>query len=62
MKHSELVDYKNELNESIYACMEMSKQSYIEICMMPFKRFQDYMKWKARFEEEKQKRIEEEIK
>jgi len=42
--------------------MEMSKQSYIEVCMMPYKRFQDYMKWKARLEEEKQKRIEEEIK
>jgi hypothetical protein len=62
MKHSELVEYKDEINESIYACMEMSKQSYIEIGAMPFKRFQDYMKWKSRLEEEKQKRIEEEIK
>ena len=62
MKPEEVINYKSEINETVYACMEMSKQSYIEVCMMPYKRFQDYMTWKARLEEEKQKRIEEEIK
>jgi len=41
--------------------MEMSRQSYDECLSMPFKRFQDYMVWKARLEDEKQKRINEEL-
>jgi hypothetical protein len=41
--------------------MEMSKQSYTECIMMPVKRFQDYMIWKTKLEEEKQKRIDEEM-
>jgi len=42
--------------------MELSKQSYGEVVRMPFKRFYDYMKWKVKLEEEKQKRIDEESK
>ena len=61
MKHNEIAEFKSELHETIFACMEMSKQSYKEVLLMPFKRFQDYMTWKAKLEEEKQKRIEEEI-
>jgi len=41
--------------------MEMSKQSYVECMLMPFKRFQDYMIWKGKLEDEKQKRINEEV-
>jgi hypothetical protein len=41
--------------------MEMSGQSYVECLLMPFKRFQDYMVWKGKLEEEKQKRMSEEI-
>jgi len=41
--------------------MEMSKQSYTECILMPFKRFQDYMTWKVKLEEEKQKKINEEM-
>lgn len=41
--------------------MEMSKQSYDECMSMPLNRFQDYMKWKSKLEEEKQKRINEEM-
>ena len=40
--------------------MEMSGQSYTECISMPFKRFQDYMLWKSRLEEEKIKKINEE--
>lgn len=39
--------------------MEMSHQSYIDTMMMPVKRFNDYLKWKVKLEEEKQKAIEE---
>ena len=41
--------------------MEMSRQSYGECLLMPFKRFQDYMVWKSKLEDEKQKKINEEI-
>jgi len=39
--------------------MEMSNQSYLDITMMPVKRFNDYLKWKVKLEDEKQKTIEE---
>lgn len=42
--------------------MEMSKQSYSEIMKMPVKKLFNYLKWKTKLEEEKQKRIEEETK
>jgi len=42
--------------------MEMSKQSYVDVILMPVKRFQDYLKWKSQLEEQKQKRFEEESK
>jgi hypothetical protein len=48
------------MSENIFACMEMSHQSYIEVVAMPVKRFYDYLKWKAKLEEERQKKIEEE--
>ena len=61
-QHDEIFSFKKELAENIYSCMEMSKQSYIEVMFMPVKRFQDYLKWKTQLEEEKQKRFEEESK
>jgi len=42
--------------------MEMSKQSYVDIMLMPVKRFKDYLTWKSKLEEEKQKRFDEESK
>lgn len=48
------------MSENVFACMEMSHQSYIEVVAMPVKRFYDYLKWKSKLEEERQKRIEEE--
>jgi len=42
--------------------MELSRQSYSDVCNMPVKRFQDYLKWKSALEEEKQKKLEEESK
>jgi len=42
--------------------MELSKQSYNDVILMPVKRFTDYLKWKSSLEEEKQKRYEEETK
>ena len=39
----------------------MSKQSYVECLSMPYKRFQDYMMWKSKLEEEKEKKLNEEL-
>lgn len=41
--------------------MEMSGQSYDEVSNMPVQRFMDYIKWKTKLEEEKNKKIKEEI-
>lgn len=57
-----VVEFKENLAENIFACMEMSKQSYTDVILMPQKRFQDYLKWKTKLEEEKQKRFDEETK
>lgn len=40
--------------------MELSGQSYIDVVEMPYKKLQEYLKWKSELEEEKQKRLEEE--
>jgi hypothetical protein len=42
--------------------MEMSRQSYTDVISMPVKRFLDYLRWKTKLEEEKQKRFDEETK
>jgi len=41
--------------------MEMSKQSYNQVMMMPIKKLKDYLKWKSNLEEEKQKLMEEQV-
>jgi hypothetical protein len=42
--------------------MELSKQSYKDTVLMPVKRFRDYMVWKVKLEESKQKKIDEQMK
>ena len=41
--------------------MEMSKQSYEAVMLMPVKRFYNYLKWKSDLEDEKQKMMLEEV-
>lgn len=45
------------LEKDIYECMELSKQSYFEVILMPVKRFRNYLKWKEELEAEKEKLI-----
>ena len=52
-------DYKKMLNDSIFACIEMLHQGYIDVMLMPIKKFNDLLKWKADIEEQKMKMIEE---
>jgi len=59
MQHDEITSYRKALAENIYSCMELSKQSYLDICYMPIKRFHDYLKWKTDLEDARQKEMEE---
>jgi len=58
-QHNVIDDYKKMLNESIFACIEMLHQNYIDIMHMPVKRFNDLLKWKADIEDQRMKMIEE---
>ena len=59
---SEIDSYRESVTENVFACMELSKQSYQNVMLMPVKKLFDYLKWKTKLEEDKQKRIEEETK
>ena len=52
-------EYKKMLSDSIFACIEMLHQGYIDIMHMPIKRFNDLLKWKADIEDQRMKMIEE---
>jgi len=41
--------------------MELTKQQYTSIMLMPITRFQHFLKWKAKLEEEKHKAMDEEL-
>jgi len=41
--------------------MEMSKQSYPDTIMMPVTRFQTYLKWKIKLEEDKSKALDDQL-
>lgn len=58
-QHNSIDEYKQILNDSIFACMEMLHQGYIDIMYMPVKRFNDVLKWKSDLEDQKMKMIEE---
>jgi len=59
---NQIAEYRKNLDEEIFACMERSGQSYQEVCMMPVKKLENYLRWKIKLEEEKQKMMEEEMK
>ena len=40
------IDYRKSLDSNVYACMELSKQSYNDVMNMPVKKMYDYLKWK----------------
>jgi len=45
-------------NESIFACIEMLHQGYLDIMIMPVKRFNDLLKWKSDIEDQRMRLIE----
>ena len=52
--------YRKILEENIFSLKELMKQGYLDIMLMPVKRFLNEIKWKAELEEEKQKLMQEE--
>ena len=53
--------YRETLESNVFACMELSKQSYPDTVKMPVNRFQNYLKWKIKLDEDKKKALDEEI-
>ena len=51
--------FRDELEENIFSCMELSRQSYQDIVSMPLQRFYNYLQWKTKYDEDKRKLIEE---
>ena len=50
------------MDENVFSCMELTKQQYMpSIMLMPINRFHNFLKWKAKLEEEKQKAMDEEL-
>lgn len=49
--------YKTNLNDNIFTCMELMKISYHDVVLMPVYKFYELLKWKQRLEEEKTKMI-----
>lgn len=54
--------YRKVMNENIFSCIELTRSPYGDIMLMPINRFYDFLKWKSKLEEEKQKQMEEEFK
>jgi hypothetical protein len=47
-------------DENVRSMMEMMKQDWLSIQLMPYKFFIETLKWKVNLEEEKKKKLEEE--
>lgn len=54
-------EFKNSFDENIRSMMEVMKQDWYSIMLMPYEFFLETLKWKANLEETKNKRIQEEI-
>jgi len=57
-QHNLIDEYKKTLNDSIFACIEMLHQGYLDVMIMPVKKFYDLLKWKSDIEDQRMKMIE----
>lgn len=53
-------NFISSFEENLFLCMELTKQSYESIMMMPVDRFYKLLKWKIKFDEEVNKMKEDE--
>ena len=58
-QHNDIAKYRKVLDENVFSCMEMAKQSWPDTMEMPVKKLTDYLKWKSDLEEERRKLMEE---
>jgi len=58
-QYKDIDNFKNVLYENVRSLMELMKESWSSIMMMPYKFFLDTLKWKIDLEDEKRKRLEE---
>jgi len=47
------------MNENVFSCMELMRQQYPSVMVIPIGRFYEMLKWKSKLEEEKQRIIKE---
>ena len=57
--YAKIGEYKDDLQKTVFACIELTKQQYNVIMDMPVKRFYDLMKWKSDLEDEKKRQVDE---
>jgi len=61
MDYDGITKYREIMDENIFSCMELTKQNYESIMVMPIKRFNDFLKWKLKLEEDKENLMKEEL-
>ena len=50
------------MEENIFACKELTGESYLSVMAMPVNRFYNLIKWKSELEKDKQKLMDEKFK
>jgi hypothetical protein len=51
-------NYRKNLQQNIFLCVDMLNMGYLDVMCMPVKRFYDLIRWKIDMEEEKIKQME----
>jgi hypothetical protein len=54
-------NYFTKLKESVWTAIELSKTGYLHIMQMPYMDFQEYLKWKVKYDEQVAKLKEEQL-
>jgi hypothetical protein len=60
-QYDKIGEFKNNLQENIFACKELTNESYIDILTFPVERFYALIKWKTDLEKDKQKMMDEKL-
>jgi hypothetical protein len=47
--------YNKRLKENVFLAMELGKMSYSEVLAMPVNRLEEFLDWKIRYDNEKEK-------
>jgi len=53
------MEYKKTFQSNLFTCQRLTKLPYIDILIMPIKRFTDCIQWNIDVEEEKNKKLNE---